>query len=448
MRRVVVVVVLLAGIASPLAAQAPLGTGFTYQGRLLVNGAPVNASYDFQASLYDSTGALVAGPITRAAVTVVSGLFKLELDFGAAPFAGLQRLLEIDVRPAGSGGYTALLPRQPLDAAPYALASAGLVLPLGIGIGVDGVPGLKVTNGGAWPLGGDPPVGLQGNSNFYGVYGYGNNAGVYGSTVSPTVPSVDYPSAGVIGVGGDYHSGVEAFGTNQYGLYAEATTGTGVYGFSDTGSGIGVWGNTASGTGVKGVSSSGIGVSGTSTTNVGVNAQTGASGTGAVYAYNTGGGPGVWGYSPSGKGVEGQSGTGYGVYGFSSSSYAGYFDGSVYVGGSFVNPSDARLKASVEALPYGLDEILRLAPVSWTALDGRGGERYGVIAQDLEKVLPALVVSECDADAPLAVDYVGLVPVLVNALKEEHAELERRGASLEALERRLAALEEIVRSGR
>src|SRR5512143_619966 len=83
-----------------LLAQVPLGTSFTYQGRLLVNGAAANASYDFQFTLYDSTPAAVAGPITRTSVAVTNGLFTVELDFGASPFAGRQRLLEIAVQPA------------------------------------------------------------------------------------------------------------------------------------------------------------------------------------------------------------------------------------------------------------------------------------------------------------------------------------------------------------
>ena len=47
----------LAGLlAGPLAAQ-PLGTAFTYQGRLQDGGAPANGPYDFRFMLFDGPAA-------------------------------------------------------------------------------------------------------------------------------------------------------------------------------------------------------------------------------------------------------------------------------------------------------------------------------------------------------------------------------------------------------
>ena len=57
-------------------------------------------------------------------VNAVDGVFALELDFGALPFAGDQLWLNIGVREgASSGGYTGLLPRQKITATPFALYS-------------------------------------------------------------------------------------------------------------------------------------------------------------------------------------------------------------------------------------------------------------------------------------------------------------------------------------
>jgi hypothetical protein len=54
-------------------------------------------------------------------VTVQDGLFTVTLDFGAAAFNGEARWLQIGVRPADTGSYTNLTPRQPITPAPYAL---------------------------------------------------------------------------------------------------------------------------------------------------------------------------------------------------------------------------------------------------------------------------------------------------------------------------------------
>ena len=50
-------------LASPALAQTPLGTSFTYQGRLVESGTPPNGSYDFRFVLYDAaSGGNQVGP--------------------------------------------------------------------------------------------------------------------------------------------------------------------------------------------------------------------------------------------------------------------------------------------------------------------------------------------------------------------------------------------------
>jgi hypothetical protein len=101
-----------------------LGSSFNYQGRLVLNGVPVNDGADIRISLWDAAaaGSQIGVDQTFLAYGVVEGLFSVELDFGAAAFAGDARWLEIEVRsPAGAGGYTTLSPRQEINAVPYAL---------------------------------------------------------------------------------------------------------------------------------------------------------------------------------------------------------------------------------------------------------------------------------------------------------------------------------------
>ena len=107
------------------AAGVPVGTGFAYQGRLQQAGGPANGLYDFRFELFEAaTGSnRVGASLTNGAVPVTSGLFSVQLDFGAGAFDGSARWLEISVR-ADTNDFTVLQPRQPVTPTPYALQAA------------------------------------------------------------------------------------------------------------------------------------------------------------------------------------------------------------------------------------------------------------------------------------------------------------------------------------
>lgn len=108
---------------------SPVGTGFTYQGRLAENGQPASGVYDLEFKLYGGSSPLhfpIGSPVVIEDVQVSNGLFTVKLDFGGQ-FAGLSRWLGVGVRPGSStGAFTALSSRQELTPAPYAI---GLALP-------------------------------------------------------------------------------------------------------------------------------------------------------------------------------------------------------------------------------------------------------------------------------------------------------------------------------
>lgn len=108
--------------ATPLHAQI---SAFTYQGRLDLNGAPANGSYDFMFRLLNDPTNGVAAPVIpiNPAVLVTNGLFTTGMDFGAENFDGANRWLEINVRTNGGGPFTTLSPRQLLTPTPYAVAA-------------------------------------------------------------------------------------------------------------------------------------------------------------------------------------------------------------------------------------------------------------------------------------------------------------------------------------
>jgi hypothetical protein len=105
----------------------PVGSAFTYQGRLVDGGNPANGPYDLRFTLFDagSGGATIGSPVTVADVGVTEGLFTVSLDFGAGAFRGEARWLEVAVRPgASTGAYTLLGSRQELKPAPNAVFSS------------------------------------------------------------------------------------------------------------------------------------------------------------------------------------------------------------------------------------------------------------------------------------------------------------------------------------
>ena len=92
------------------------------------------------------------------------------------------------------------------------------------------------------------------------------------------------------------------------------------------------------------------------------------------------------------------------------------------VGGDIVVSSDARLKANIVSLGSTLAKLLLIDGKSYT-MKKNGKQKIGVLAQDIQKVFPELVTTD-DKDM-LAVNYQGLVPVLINAIKEQDDKISR-----------------------
>ena len=108
----------LLSASKPLHAQ---GTAFTYQGRLNVNSAPANGSYDLSFTLFNAStsGTALAGPVTNTAVTVSNGLFTTTINFGSV-FTGGSNWLELAVSSNNANAFNKLTPRQQLTPVPYA----------------------------------------------------------------------------------------------------------------------------------------------------------------------------------------------------------------------------------------------------------------------------------------------------------------------------------------
>jgi len=81
----------------------PMGTAFTYQGRLIDANIPANGLYDLQFKIYDHadpcSGAEVAPPVLLEYVEILDGYFTVDVDFGEGIFMGEARWLGVGVRP-------------------------------------------------------------------------------------------------------------------------------------------------------------------------------------------------------------------------------------------------------------------------------------------------------------------------------------------------------------
>ena len=108
--------------------------------------------------------------------------------------------------------------------------------------------------------------------------------------------------------------------------------------------------------------------------------------------------------------------------------------GSLTVAGDVTISSDARLKSNIVALGPTLISLLQLEAKSYTMKnDVEQKQKIGLLAQEVQKVFPELV-SE-DNNGMLAVNYQALVPVLINALKEQENNYNELEKSLEMLEK-------------
>jgi hypothetical protein len=225
----------------------------------------------------------------------------------------------------------------------------------------------------------------------------GTNGGVSIGSPNPG-PANGLYVLGSVGVG----TTLPAFKLHVIGtIYgASSTPNSGVFGFSSYSGGEGVRGQSpyigvygyAGSYGVYGVSyNNGYGVYG--------------GGLYGVYGLSTvGGGNAIYGTTgqPSSYGVFASSSQAIGIYAYTGNvnSYAGYFAGRVHSTGGFTS-SDRKLKQDIKDLDLAMDIINKLQPKTYRfRQDGNyklmnlpQGNHYGLIAQDVEELLPNLVAN-------------------------------------------------------
>ena len=241
----------------------PVGSAFTYQGKLTDSGSPASGAYDFEFALFTGAGGGSAvDTVDIDDLDVSEGLISASLNFTDAPYDGQALWVEVRVRPgASSGGYTTLAPRQALNAAPYALfALSGNPGPEGPTgpqgpIGLTGPQGPIGLTGAQGPIGPSGPTGPEGPTGPQGPAGF---VTLPYQTTDPSALSLAVTSTGGIALQGSAIGG-PADGIGVEGL-ADNTDGAAIHGSNSLGTGI--WGASTGGPGIYGESLSSRGVFG------------------------------------------------------------------------------------------------------------------------------------------------------------------------------------------
>jgi|GEM_PF-2906052 len=99
------------------------------------------------------------------------------------------------------------------------------------------------------------------------------------------------------------------------------------------------------------------------------------------------------------------------------------FTGSVQAT-DFYTPSSARFKTNVEQLAGALDKLLQLKGVRFIWKE-TGQPGIGLIAEDVARIFPELVQFSADDHQAMGLDYDKLTAVLVEATREQQAEIDR-----------------------
>ena len=125
-----------------------------------------------------------------------------------------------------------------------------------------------------------------------------------------------------------------------------------------------------------------------------------------------------------------------GLIGFLSASYNWTFrvdnDGNAVATGNVTAYSDIRLKKDIELIPDALDKVCALRGVTYERIDS-GERQTGVIAQEVQAVLPEAVMTMTDEQQTLSVAYGNLVGLLVEAIKELNHKVDKQAREIAEL---------------
>jgi len=102
-------------------------------------------------------------------------------------------------------------------------------------------------------------------------------------------------------------------------------------------------------------------------------------------------------------------------------------------------PSSKRFKELIKPMDKASDALLALRPVTFRykkEIDGAGTQQFGLVAEDVEKVNPDLVVRDKEGK-PYSVRYDQVNAMLLNEFLKEHRTVQEQQKEIDALKAEL-----------
>ena len=100
------------------------------------------------------------------------------------------------------------------------------------------------------------------------------------------------------------------------------------------------------------------------------------------------------------------------------------YDGSATLAGDLTVNSNARLKSNITSLGSTLAKLMQIDGKSYTMKSNEKENKIGLLAQEIIEVFPELVKEGSDKNGTMSVNYQGLIPVLINAIKEQQTQID------------------------
>jgi hypothetical protein len=107
----------------------------------------------------------------------------------------------------------------------------------------------------------------------------------------------------------------------------------------------------------------------------------------------------------------------------STGSYKLNVQGDQYISGTLTEASSVTLKENINPILNALDLITNLTGVTYDRKDGSAVNRAGLIAEEVEQVLPNIIQKDKEGN-PSGIQYTNLIAYLVESIKELKTEID------------------------